>query len=594
MCKLFALCAVALLAYGSPAATQTICEACCAPDQAEVVAIGAVRDLDVSSKGWANFTLVDSHCGVHVFWDFQGAAPLWLQDGANVSVEGTYWVAHPKHTWEPEVVAMAVSVCSISPEASAGSAPSADWTMTPWGASGEVAGSCYEVATPAGHFLVDCGSYMTRDDMPSEGTSCRHDDDPFPFDAATIDSVLVTHAHDDHVGRIHYLIAQGFRGTIHMTEVTARLYDAKLGDTLFYAKLSSQLKAEVQDALATGMVVRHDYDEPFEVIDGVTATFVNAGHIPGSASVLLDFSVPDGSEAIAFSGDVGSGHHPFLNNPDTAAFQELRTATLVVESTYGASPPRTQTDDAYAHFYAVLQAAVDAGQLVVIPTFALDRTQVVLATLLDGLAAGRLSLPKKIGVGGRSGYYLTDEYIRMHADTALCSRYFSTNSDGFCSQEPLAGRGTAWEFVRSSVSDTSRETPAQAWNYSVVVTPSGTGASSYAAELIDAYRDDPRVVFLQVGWVPPESALGELATSQGDAKVLDARAAFSGHADISGLLAYIGAFPELQRVIVTHGDDAIGARAGLAAEIAQAFPQLQVLMPQYGQSLPLLGEQPAG
>ena len=204
----------------------------------------------------------------------------------------------------------------------------------------------------------------------------------------------------------------------------------------------------------------------------------------------------------------------------------------------------------------------------------------MLAALVAGAKERRIHLEKDIGIGGKSSRYLTETYVEMQADEFLCNEYFTS---AHCSDSPFAG--VDWEFIRTSSDDWSREYPAYAWNYDIVVTPSGTGSSSYAKELIDAYADNPRVVFIQVGWVPSWSPLGELA---GSGRVVNVHSVFSGHADIVGLVEYVKSFPDLERIVITHGDDGIGAREGLAEMIRNALPDVEVILPQYGEETSIL------
>jgi Cft2 family RNA processing exonuclease len=517
-----------------------------------------------------------------VYWNFPGSPPSWLSNGAFVEVSGEY--QHYNTTYRgPEIIAThAFPIAQRSPSEKPPAAPNA-WAIIPWGAAGEVAGSCYQLTTSTSTILVDCGSHMNWDDMPCDVRSPTLDCDPFPFDPRGIDALIVTHAHDDHTARIHYLVAQGFRGEIHMTEATAKLYHAELDDTLYYSYLpdvrEKDRRASIMGSIEN-LIVEHRYLETFEVARGISATFVDAGHIPGSSSVVLRIETPGQGETLAFSGDIGSGRHPFLNPPDTRALSSTGTSTLIVESTYGSSEPRDYPEDPYGKFYSEVQAALDNEKLVVVPTFALDRTQRVLAALIAGVRTGRLFLEKPIGVGGKSSRYLTESYLAMQSNTSQCGQFFSAE---YCSSNWFAS--AAWEFIRRTPEDASRETPEHAWDYDVVVTPSGTGSSSYAKELIEAYAEDDRVVFIQVGWVPSWSPLGKLA---GTDHVVDVRDAFSGHADIDGLVAYIRSFPDLERVIITHGDDALVARQGLAAEIRKVLPDVQIVLPEYGQEIPLI------
>jgi metallo-beta-lactamase family protein len=569
-----------LAAIAPSATTEFVCMLASARDRAIVTTAGYITDPDTANPDFANFDIQDGDCTVHVYWNFPGEAPDWLSLGTYVSVQGEYWHAHPKHQWEPEVVATGVCASSPTVEYANSSVVSDAWSVTPWGAAGEVAGSCYQVTGPSESVLVDCGSFMNTDDMPTEaGAENRRTDDSFPFDPAAISALIVTHAHADHSDRIHYLVAQGFRGHIYMTEATKAIYLAKLPDTIANSSLPRE-NWQIAESTITSLIQTHTYLTPFTVVEGLSAVLVDAGHIPGSASVVLTIASLVGAVTLTFSGDVGTGHHPFLNPPDTSTLRTLGADTLVIESTYAASEPRIYPDDPYGAFYDAVQNALDNGKLVVIPTFALDRTQRVLAALLDGVAAKRIFPERKIGVGGKSSCYLTQKYVDMQANPALYGDCFS---ETYFSADPFAGAG--WEYIRQPCSDWEDEAVVP-FDYSVIVTPSGSGAgeNSYSAELIERYRRDERVVFIKVGWAPPTSPMGGGAEGL---HIVEVQEAFSGHADVIGLLDFVRALPDLKRVIITHGDDALCARESLASAIRAARPGIEVILPGYGQPIGL-------
>lgn len=578
MKKQYVLVVLLLAAFTLASAAESICNILNSFDGSLVRASGYVRELDVKYDSYANFKIYDGTCWIHVYWNFAGTPPNWLKDGAYVIVEGKFWKEHEKHWWEPEIEASYVVLAEPEDSHSKGIASSAAWTVTFWGAAGEVAGSCYQLTTSEESFLVDCGSFMNTDDMPVSQRGTTNDCDPFPFDPAQISDLIITHAHDDHTGRIHYLVARGFTGEIHMTAVTAMIYREKLEDTLAYCCMP-EAQATTAGVAILGMIVEHDYGETFEVNEEAHARFIDAGHIPGSASVSIEFDTPYGVERVVLSGDVGSGRHPFLNPPDLESVQSTGATTLIIESTYGSSDAREYPDDLYAEFFEVVQDCVDDGKLVVIPTFALDRTQRVLAALLEGVRDGRLVLSKPIGVGGKSSYYLTELYRNMWRDASLSSTYFSAS---FLMNDPFLGN---WGYVRLSPGNAERETPEYAFNFDVVVSPSGTGMTSYTRELIDAFEGNSRVAFIQVGWSPSWTPLGELADSEQLHNVHDV---FSGHADVNTLIEYAASLEDLERVVITHGDDGIKARLELADALRRAISDIEVIVPVLGDSLSII------
>lgn len=237
--------------------------------------------------------------------------------------------------------------------------------------------------------LVDCGLFQGLKQLRLRNW------EPFPVEPSSIDAVVLTHAHIDHSGYLPALVRDGFTGSIHATPATAALARIVLPDSghlqeeeARYANRKGFSKHRPARPLYTEADARHalghlastDFDEPFEVAPGVQATFSPAGHILGSAIVSIELL--DTGRQITFSGDLGRPHHPLLRPPSPIG----RTDVVVVESTYG---NRTHDD---ASTIDTLRDAINRtaarGGTVVIPAFAVDRTEVVLFHLRALVAAG--------------------------------------------------------------------------------------------------------------------------------------------------------------------------------------------------------------
>jgi len=468
-----------------------------------------------------------------------------------------------------------------------------------WGAAGEVGGSCYLVWVGDKDVLVDCGSFFSRD--PTTEPTHHEDADPFCFYPSEVDALLVTHAHDDHVGRIHYLVYDGFKGPIYMTEASAAIYEAKLDDLVDFCRTIPNYSAR-NDVKATILysIQRVAYNEPIPITDHITATFVNAGHIPGSASIVLTVSINGMQRTITFSGDIGSGHHPFLKDPDLDFLSTTDTDILVIESTYGASGRREYPDEPYAELWAAIRESRDRygkNGLVIIPAFALDRTQCLLAAIREGIGLGELPADLKVAIGGKSSCYLTRVYAEeFQAHRETYEPYFSST---FWNEAPLGV--VFWDYLRGpNCSVKSGEDVDRVKDYDVIIAPSGTGESSFAKELLKTYLNDSSVTIVKVGWAPSHSPMGRIGSGAQsvviDGKSIPVRARivncghfFSGHADITMLLQFVEAFGNLKTVVITHGEDAIGARQALAETIKEEhWPSVPVVLPSYGDSLPLL------
>ena len=252
--------------------------------------------------------------------------------------------------------------------------------ITPIGAAGGVTGSLFLVEAAGGRYVVDCGMFQGRDE--DESRNYR-----FPFEPESIDAVFLTHAHLDHCGRLPFLHARGFRGPVYATASTCELAQFIMLDA---AKLQQEdadrrnrrLRRAGQEAtrpLYDEQDVLHllkyfkpvPYREPL-VHGGVTATFRQSGHILGSAGIALS---ADGVTAF-FSGDLGSPGRNVVPDPDPAPDVDL----IFCESTYGDRLHRTE-EESVQELAEAVNWAYDAGGNVVIPSFALERTQDILFQL---------------------------------------------------------------------------------------------------------------------------------------------------------------------------------------------------------------------
>lgn len=249
-----------------------------------------------------------------------------------------------------------------------------------FGADQCVTGSCHCIETNGKKILVDCGLQQGRDEI-SNGE--------FPFAANTVDVVLVTHAHIDHSGRIPLLVKQGFSGKIITTRMTAELMSVMLLDSAHIQESDAEWKNRkgkrkglepveplytIQDAeQVSEFTTTCEYNAVVDVCEGVTAKFVDAGHLLGSASIELTIVENGTTKTIVFSGDLGNTDQPIIQDPS-----HFKGANYVVmESTYG-----NRNHDAvwsYTNDLAqIIDETIGKGGNVVIPSFAVGRTQELL------------------------------------------------------------------------------------------------------------------------------------------------------------------------------------------------------------------------
>jgi len=257
------------------------------------------------------------------------------------------------------------------------------------GAAGTVTGSRFLLRHGDTEVLVDAGLFQGQRQWRERNW------DEFPLPLGHIEAVILTHAHLDHIGYLPRLYRQGFRGPVFLTETTADLAEIVLRDSAriqvedaeFAKKKGYSRHRDPQplydEADAEGVVTLFrevSFDKPVDVVDGVVARFYPAGHILGSASVGVDFF----STTVLFSGDISGGDHPLLIGPTPIPPQHWDA--LVLESTYG-SRRHPISDD---RFDRVISRTIERGGTVVIPAFAVDRTELVLLELASGVRRGTI------------------------------------------------------------------------------------------------------------------------------------------------------------------------------------------------------------
>ena len=443
--------------------------------------------------------------------------------------------------------------------------------LTFLGAAHEVTGSCTLVEAAGHRFLVDCGMEQGRNTYENEDLPCA---------PGEIEAVLLTHAHIDHSGRLPYLYKNGYRGPIYATDATTDLCDIMLEDSAHIQEQEAEWKNRkaqrsgrepvepdytVQDALAVmGQFRPQPYGKPVAVLPGVQATFTDVGHLLGSSSITLRITEEGRTETIVFSGDIGNSNQPMLRDP-----QYLTEADYVVmESTYG-NRSHGPKPDYVGELAAVLQRTFDRGGNVVIPSFAVGRTQEMLYFIRQIKIENR--------VRGHGNF-------EVYVDSPLASKsttIFRENYSECFDQEALdlvrSGQNPL-SFPGLRISETKEDSVAINADPSpkVILSASGMCDAGRIRHHLkhNLWREECTILF--VGYQAAGSLGRTLLEGADQVKLFGEEvqvnaeiaqmSGMSGHADHDGLLRWLHSFaPKPGYVFVNHGDDEVCA--GFAKEL---------------------------
>ena len=460
---------------------------------------------------------------------------------------------------------------------------SPDPVLTFLGAARTVTGSKTLLDTGDHRILVDAGLFQGRKELRLLNWS------PLPVDVASIDAVVLTHAHIDHCGYLPRLVRAGFRGPVYCTNGTGELAGIVLPDSAHlqeeeaaYANrlgYSKHHPAEplyrAQDATeALALLQPVDFGAATTVVPGVTVTWRRAGHILGAAS--LSIGLDDGPTTV-FSGDLGRPTHPLLLPPDPIGHADA----VVIESTYGDEEHRTI--DPSEQLAAVVNDAAACGGVVVIPAFAVDRTEVVLWYLDQLVERGEIpDLP-------------------VIVDSPMASRALQLYRSEVRRRSPelrpeLFGRElfSSLDIVETRTTDESKAINERHGPF-IVVSASGMATGGRVVHHLSQRIGDGRNKVVLVGFQAPGTRGDRLRSGADTIKMLGryhpVRADvvsidLSTHADRSELLDWLATADRPASVYVNHGEEgparelagAIGRRLGLIAVAPHA--QERVVLPK--------------
>lgn len=466
------------------------------------------------------------------------------------------------------------------------------------GAAQTVTGSCYLIEVGGVRFGVDCGMHQGNKEIEKRNRNLEL------YDPARIDFFLLTHAHIDHSGLLPRLAAGGFKGPVYCTEPTARLLDIMLQDSAHIQEMEAEwennkLRRKGQAATVEPLYTRADaagaaglfsplrYNESFSPAPGVKVTYRDAGHILGSAFLELEVARPEGRAArFVFSGDLGRSKQLLLSDPDVP---HLPPDYLFVESTYG---DRNHKDlgPSREEFLEAIHYCHRSGGKVIIPAFAVERTQEVLYILTLLHREGRLPKDMPIFVDSPLAIRATEVFRRFPA-------YFQDHI-----VEMFRGDG---EIDLPDVRFTlTTEESRQINGYAgpcIIISASGMCNAGRIKHHLKHNIWNPKCAVVFVGYQgvgTPGRKIVDGAKSirlLGEELGVNARiytiGGFSAHAGQSQILDWIGAFdhPGLQ-VVLVHGEET--AQRTLAGLIREKFG-LKVEIPAYLEEMTLVpGEAP--
>lgn len=460
--------------------------------------------------------------------------------------------------------------------------------LTFLGAAGNVTGSRYLVEGEGFRILVDCGLCQER--------QCKDRNwEPFDVPPASIDAVLLTHAHVDHSGLLPRLVREGFSGRILATAATAEIAAIALLDSAKLQEEDAAFKKRrheregrkgphpeiplytVADAQATlPLFLTVKYEEKVRVAENVEATFCDAGHILGASIIKVKVTRNGQSRTILFSGDIGQQDKPILEDPTMVDAADY----VVMESTYG-DRVHENYEDIPEKLAEVINSTHDAGGNIVVPAFAIERTQELLYHLNELLIADRIPhilvfLDSPMAVKVTQVFREHPELYDLETEARVRQGRSPFDFPGLVMIQSV-DESKAINHVRGT---------------SMIIAGSGMCSGGRVKHHLVANIGRPESTILFVGYQAVGTLGRQIIDGAGEVRILGemrpvrARIAqiggFSAHADREGLLAWVRALKKPPRkVFVTHGEE--GAAESFA-DLLREKTGWDALVPTYKQS----------
>lgn len=447
------------------------------------------------------------------------------------------------------------------------------------GAAHEVTGSCHFLQAAGKNILVDCGMEQGPDLYENPG---------LPISASEVDYVFLTHAHIDHSGMLPKLAKEGFKGQIFTTYATADLCDIMLRDSAHIQEFEAEWRNRkgkragqpeyepvyvMQDALdAIELLVPCQYGERITICDGVQIRFTDVGHLLGSASIEVWVTEGDVTKKIVFSGDVGNLDQPIIKDPVYTEHADY----VVMESTYGNRVHTQEKPDYIGEFTRILKETFDRNGNVVIPSFAVGRTQEMLYFIREIKEKGLLS-----------------EYpdFEVYLDSPLAieaTKIFTKNMRECFDEEALALVNAGINpLVFPGLHTATSSEDSKMINFiekpKVIISASGMCDAGRIRHHLKHNLWRPECTILFVGYQANGTLGRRLIEGEKNVRLfgepievhahIESLHGVSGHADRNGLLAWLGGFNTLiEHVFVVHGEDTVTDEFAKTVEETYGYP----------------------
>jgi metallo-beta-lactamase family protein len=456
------------------------------------------------------------------------------------------------------------------------------------GAASEVTGSCHYVETGGLKFIMDCGLFQGGDDQ------FERNDAPFPFDPKALDLALLSHAHIDHIGRLPLLVKRGFSRPILATAATVDLCHILLRDSAHIHEEDAAWKVkrlrkrgedaawvrplytatDAEDALSLLQGVEYEQDVPLN--ENVTVRWRDAGHILGSSHLELSLKGNGATRKLVFSGDVGNRGTPILRDPTQIAEADI----VLIESTYG-NRLHEHLGQRAEMFQRIVTETIERGGKVIIPSFAVGRTQELLYELNPLMESGRLrGVP--VYVDSPMAANATEVFQKHPKDYDAAAAALLKRGDN---PMEFPGLHLIRDVEQSKALNESREP-------CIIISANGMCTAGRIKHHLKHNVGNPRNTVLFVGFQAQGSLgrfikdgakqvriFGEMHAVRAQVAAIDG---FSAHADRDGLLWWLSGFQRApQHTFMVHGEE----------DVALSFSQLVAEQKGWQTRVPKLGEE---